>query len=430
MTQPWIRDQWFSSTQTFSPEVQAGLKFPRKIELLDLTLDENGEGMSGAHLSEEQKLTVAQILDDIGVHRIGVLGYPLRVTPEEISQLEIEVAAAKKVAKALKTAVPVALATTLADIDRAAAVGARDVVIRKYLSHVQDIEPEPNAKKIEDFIVLVAHARNRGLRVGMLAQGITRANLDDIKEILGTVHREVRLDEVCLTDTHGVGTPQGFKFLIENVKSWLPIPLQVHCHNHLGLGVANACFAVAAGADVIHTTVHGLGHYSGLAPLEEVAVALAVGYGVDIGLKYHRLFELSRLIERYTGIEMPPHKPVVGMRAFVMSNDAFYNRLNLDRSDAALPRINTLPYLPEMVGNRERIYLGHGLTRVAVEWNLRLIGVTARDDEVDAIFAATSRLSKALKRPVTDEEFQEIVDDIVAARPPTAATTGKERRRA
>jgi isopropylmalate/homocitrate/citramalate synthase len=429
MTEPWIREQWFSSPQTFSPEVQGGMKFPRKIELLDLTLDENGEGMAGAHLTEEQKLTVAQILDEIGVHRIGVLGYPARVTPEEISQLEDEVAAARKVSRLLKNARPVALATTRADIDRALQAGARDVVIRKYLSHVQDIEPEPNEKKIEDFIALGAYARERGLVVAMLAQGITRASMDDIEEILGAIHREFRLDEVCLTDTHGVGTPQGYKYLVERLKRWLPIPFQVHCHNHLGLGVANACFAVAAGAEVIHTTVHGLGHFSGLAPLEEVAVALPVGYGVDLGLCYERLFELSRLVERYTGIEMPPHKPVVGMRAFVMSNDAFYNQLNLDRARAGLPRINTLPYLPELVGNRERVYLGEGLTRIAVVWNLRLIGVEADDADVDAIFAATNRLSQAQKRAITDEEFAVIVDGVKSLRSPVRENMGERRVR-
>src|SRR5690606_16914729 len=116
---------------------------------------------------------------------------------------------------------------------------------------------------------------------------------------------------------------------------------------HLGLGLANACASAAAGASIIHTTVHGLGHLGGLAALEEVAVAMAVGYGLDLNLNTEKLYHLSKSVASFTGITMPPHKPVVGDRAFTMSNDVFYNLLHMERRTSGLPRINTLPYLPE-----------------------------------------------------------------------------------
>ncbi|MCO5084416.1 MAG: hypothetical protein M9955_22520 [Rhizobiaceae bacterium] len=250
MAQPWIKDQWYSSPHTFSTEVQQDLQFPNKVELLDLSLDENGEGMSGAHLTEDQKLTIAGLLDDLGVHRIGILGYPPRVTPEEIGRLKIEVSAAKRVAKAVKKAKLVALSSTREDIDRAAECGAGQVIIRQYLSHVQDITAESNAEKVANFLALATHARSHGLSVAMLAQGITRADVGDIRTILSAIDREGMLDEVCLTDTHGVCTPQGFHYLVSFVRHFLKSPVQVHCHNHLGLGVANACLAASAGASI------------------------------------------------------------------------------------------------------------------------------------------------------------------------------------
>lgn len=416
MDQPWLRENWFSSPQTFAPEVQAGLNFPKSIEILDLSLDENGEGMSGARLSEEQKLSVAQILDEMGIHRIGVLGYPRRMTPEEASRYDEETQAAKRIARVVKNAQLIALATSREDIDRAATCGVQEVVIRKYVSHVQDAEVVPVERKIADFIQLAEHARSLGLRVAMMAQGITRADLDgEVREILTTVHDQFGLDELCLTDTHGVGTPPGYMYLVRRIKEWIDVPLHVHCHNHLGLGVANACLAAAAGASVIHTTVHGLGHFSGLAPLEEVAVALSAGFGVQLGLNLEKLYQLSQDIQRYTGIHMPPHKPVVGARAFVMSNDVFYNQQNIDRSRAGVPRTATLPYLPEMVGNAERVYLGEGLSRVAIMWKLELIGRAANAQQVDAIYAATTRLFDQKKREVSEEEFLEIVEANLAA---------------
>ncbi|MFC3705026.1 hypothetical protein ACFOOL_09685 [Devosia honganensis] len=410
MQDPWQREQWCSSPHTFIADVQAQIAFPKKIELLDLSLDENGEGMAGAHLSEDQKLAVAETLDEMGVHRIGVLGYPERITNEEKALLKQEVTAAKRIAKAVKKSALSALATSAADIERAAEVGVRDVVIRKYVSKVQDIEPESNEKRIADFVELAEKARSLGLRVGILAQGITRANLEtDVREILTGIHAATPLDEICLTDTHGVGTPQGFAYLVRRVKSWVDVPLQVHCHNHLGLGVANACFAAAAGASVIHTTMHGLGHFAGLAPLEEVIVALSVGYGVTMDVDAQRLYALSQDIQRYTGITMPPHKAVVGSRAFVMSNDVMYNQLNLDRKDAGVPRTATLPYLPEMVGNQERVYLGIGLSRVAVKWNLALLNVEATDTEIDDIFAAALSLIEQREGEISESEFAAII---------------------
>lgn len=120
MNQPWLREEWYSSPLTFASEVQSQLHFPEKVEILDLTLDENGEGMAGARMTEEQKLVVARQLDEMGVHRIGVLGYPARVTPQEIEQMKENVAAAAAICRTLKKARPTALASTLEDIDRAA----------------------------------------------------------------------------------------------------------------------------------------------------------------------------------------------------------------------------------------------------------------------------------------------------------------------
>lgn len=290
----------------------------------------------------------------------------------------------------------------------------QEVVLRQYVTHVQDIEPQSNESKAAAFIELGEHAKKKGLRVSMLAQGITRSKVEDIREILTTIHSTVGLDEICLTDTHGVGTPHGFAHLVKLVKSWVPVPLQVHCHDHLGLGVANACFAVSAGASVIHTTVHGMGHLAGLAALEEVAVALTVGYGIDLNINYEGIFELSQTVERFTGIQMPPHKPVVGMRAFVNANDAIYNQMNLERRRAGIPRINILPYVPEWVGNRERVFLGDGLTEEAIRWNLELLGMPANDDQVKEIYARSKAFYQKMDRPASDDEFMEIALKIVS----------------
>ncbi|MCO5084418.1 MAG: hypothetical protein M9955_22530 [Rhizobiaceae bacterium] len=169
-----------------------------------------------------------------------------------------------------------------------------------------------------------------------------------------------------------------------------------------------------AAGHIIHTTIHGLGHFAGLAALEEVVAAIQIGYGIDLGLNLEGLFELSQVFQRFTGIEMPPHKPVVGMRAFVMANDAFYNKLNMDRVKGGVPKINVLPFLPELVGNRERVYLGEGLTREAVQWNLELEGLSSSETQVDLIHVSIMDLVSRKGAPATDAEFRGVADAILA----------------
>ena len=88
---------WYTGVYNLIPEVTGGMEFPQKVEILDLTLDENGEGMAGAYMTEEEKLTVARMLNQMGIHRIGVLGFPSPISREEV-------AAARKITHAgLKT---------------------------------------------------------------------------------------------------------------------------------------------------------------------------------------------------------------------------------------------------------------------------------------------------------------------------------------
>jgi len=100
------------------------------------------------------------------------------------------------------------------------------------------------------------------------------------------------------------------------VKSWVDIPVECHCHNDLGLGTANSIAAVAAGAGVVHTNVNGLGERSGGSATEEVAMALRLLYGLDLGLRYEKLRKLSEIVEKASNVKMPPHKPVVGYNSF------------------------------------------------------------------------------------------------------------------
>lgn len=408
-------EMWIASPYGFLPEVTRGMTPPEKVEILDLTLDEDGEGMSGAHLTGEAKVEIASLLDEMGVARIGVLGFPTFNLPEEMALLRNEVAIAKEVAQTVKRAKLCSFINIKEDIDRALEVGVWGIIIRRFVTEYFDIPRIPIDQKIKEIVELGKYARGNGLHVSLLAQDFTRTSPDDgyMKEVLHSVMEQFGVDEICVTDSEGLGNPFGYQYMVRLLRDWFDIPVQVHCHDHLGLGAANSCAAVTAGASVIHTTVNGLGHFAGMTALEEAAVALKIGFGIDCGIEYNRLYELSKMVQRHTGIEMPPHKPVVGDRAFVLSEDIKYIKEFIERQAAGIPMAHYLPYLPEFVGNRHFVVMAHKVTRLAVEYNLKQKGLKLPDEQIDEIYGRVKALVDREQRVVKDEEFADIVEGVV-----------------
>jgi len=396
---------WYPGVYNLMPEVTRGMEFPKKVEILDLTLDENGEGMAGAYMTEEEKLTVARMLDEMGIHRIGVLGFPSPISREEV------IAARKITHAGLKTKFQT-LATSKDDVDSAIEAGVWGVVLRCPMSDLYAPKVVPVDQRISDFIRLANYSRGNGLHIGMMAQDITRADPAITHRIITSVQKEVGLDELCVTDSQGMGHPFALAYLIKKVRTWVDVPLAVHCHNHLGLGVANACAAVTAGAEIVHTTVNGVGHFAGMPPLEEVAIALRIGFGIDLGIKYERLYELSKTVEKFTKVKMHPHKPVVGEMMFSRSEERKdIQELMERRKDGSLKGF--FPYLPEFVGNRSRVVMAEKVTRLAIEFNLAEMGVKTTDKEMDEIHRRVRQVAMKERRIIPEEELKKIAGEVV-----------------
>ncbi len=405
MNQKWEEPFWYSGVYNFLPEVRREMTFPKKVEICDLTLDEDGEGMAGAYMTEDEKVSLATLLDEIGIHRIGVLGFPSPISKEEV-------AATKKIMSKGLRAKFQSLATTKDDVDSAIEAGVGGIILRKPCSDLYTPKPEPTEKKINDFVALAGYAKSKGLHIGMMAQDITRADPATTQEMICSIHKQVGLDELCVTDSQGVANPFGMSYLIRKIKTWADVPLSVHCHNHLGMGVANACAAVASGAQIVHTTVNGVGHFAGMPPLEEVAIALRVGFGIDLGIRYDRLYELSKTVEKYTGVKMQPHKPVVGDMMFSRSEERKDIQEMMDHMKSGLLKAY-LPYLPEFVGNRLRVVMAEKTTRLAVEFNLAEMGIKATEQQIDEIHRQVKMLAMKERRIVPEEEFKVIAGEVV-----------------
>jgi len=196
----------------------------------------------------------------------------------------------------------------------------------------------------------VEYGKDHGLTVEFSAEDATRTERDFLVE----VYREVvssGADFLDVPDTVGILTPILTHELITDLKDSFKIPLSVHFHNDFGLATANTLTAIECGVNQAHVTVNGLGERTGNCSLEELVMTLKASYDIDLGLDTTRLYSLSNLVGRLTGVKMPVNKPIVGANAFAHESGIHVHGILNNASTYE-------PMSPEMVGHSRRIVLG------------------------------------------------------------------------
>lgn len=390
------------SYYNFLPEVRELMELPSLVIIHDTTLRE-GEQAAGVIYRPEDKLYIAKLLDEVGIQQIEA-GFPAASKGErEALKLIVNEGLNAKIfgfARAVKS-----------DVDAVADVGAYGLVMSFppsdiHLKYKLRISREEYYNKA---IELVEYAKSRGLYITFSAEDSTRADLNFLVKVFNGIV-EAGCDRVRIVDTLGCIHPTAMKFLVKKVKELLKkkVPIEVHCHNDHGLAVANTLAAVEAGAEVISTSVLGIGERCGLAPTEEVIIALKNLYGLG-NFRTEKLYKLCREVERITKITIPPHKPVVGVNAFAHAS-GIHQHAVLENP------ICYEPYPPEMVGQMRRIVIGKLSGRHAVRAKLLELGINATDEEVSKIIELVKLVSEERRSPLTDEEFIEIVNMVKGAK--------------
>jgi isopropylmalate/homocitrate/citramalate synthase len=181
------------------------------------------------------------------------------------------------------------------------------------------------------------------------------------------------------------------------------LPLEIHCHDDFGLATANTIIAASTGANVLSTTMNGMGERSGNASTEEVAVGLLLLYGLDLGLKYEKFYEVSRLVQELSGVKLQPHKSVVGQNAF-----SFESGAGLEGFAKGNPFISET-YLPEVVGQKFSVLLGKKSGKYSIQIKLKELSITLPDEKVTGLLKEVKEQSERTKKPVSDEDFREMV---------------------
>ena len=385
-----------------SPYNFANYKAPKLDEYIvhDSTLRE-GEQTPGVIFSIEDKLKIAKKLDEVGVPQIEA-GFP---------------AASEKQRKCVEALVDINLDAQLSsfarakkeDIDAVADVGADGIVVslsispyhRKY--KFNDMSKETYLEKLEEHI---SYAESYGLYVIYSAEDTTREDdLDFLKKAYKTAE-EAGADRARVVDTLGCASPNGMAFLVKEIGKELNIPIEVHCHNDLGLAIANSIASIEAGASTVSTSVNGLGERAGIAMTEEIIPVLHMLHGTSI-FEMSQLTSLSELVEEISGIKMPPHKPLTGDNVNAHSSGIHQHGVLVNPTTYEF-------YPPRMMGQTRKIFIDelggrHGIIYVAKELGLEISDETARKvlERVKASFSSGERRSS-----YTPDEIKKIIDEV------------------
>ena len=392
----------------------------RVVRVFDTTL-RDGEQSPGASMNVEEKLRVARQLVKLGVDIIEA-GFPIA----SVGDFE----AVRMIASEIKGATIAGLARTKADdIDRAAEAikPAESGRIHTFIA-TSDIHLQYKLKMSRDAVLetainAVKRARQYTDDVEFSAEDATRSDWDFLAKVTEEVIR-AGAKTVNIPDTVGYTVPQEYEELIRHLMNNVPnidkAVISVHCHNDLGLAVANSLAAVLAGAGQVECTVNGIGERAGNASMEEIVMALKTRpkfFNADTRIITPEIYKTSRLVSKITGIVVQPNKAIVGANAFAHEAGIHQDGFLKERSTYEIMK-------PEDVGiPQSKLVLGKHSGRHAFKMRLQDLGYELGEDDLNRAFEKFKRLSDQ-KKYIFDEDIETFVSEEVSKIPEVYALVG------
>lgn len=401
---PWITDRWFSSPWNFLPEATGEIHLPASLKVHDVTL-RDGEQQAGVEFTADEKVRVAELLSEAGIHRIEA-GLPA-VSPAD------EEAVRRIVAAGLESEIYAFARCMLADVDLAADCGVSGVVMEVPSSHhlIQKGYRWPVEKALDLSIEATRHAHELGLKVTFFPIDATRASITEYLDMMEKVATDGYVDAVALVDTMGVLSPNAVGYFARQTRERLGVPMETHFHMDFGMGIANTILAVAQGVEVIQTTVTGLGERSGNTPTEETILALLTMYGLDTGIKTEHFTKISREVLAMAGVAQPSNRAVVGERLFKVESGIIATWVKNVGDELT----ETFPFRPELVGQpAPEIVLGKGSGIDSIHVWLDQNGLKAHGEAALEILQLVKAKSLEKKDLLTNDEFLECAHKVIS----------------
>lgn len=380
---------------------------PNRVYIFDTTL-RDGEQSAGAALKESEKLRIAHKLADLRVDIIEA-GFPFS------SQGDFD--AVKRIAAEVQgpTIAGLARATT-SDIDATwdAVKVAKKPRIHTFIA-TSDIHIDVKFKKSRQEILtiardMVAYAKTKCHDIEFSAEDAGRTDPEYLYQVLEAVI-DAGATTVNIPDTVGYTIPEEFGRLIQGIKTHVPnidkAIISTHCHNDLGLAVANSLSGVMNGARQVECTINGIGERAGNAAMEEVVMALKVRpqyfQGIHTNICTEHFYEASQMVEELTSMTVQHNKAVVGSNAFAHESGIHQDGFLKGRDTYEIMR-------PEWIGlTGSKLPLGPRSGRAAVKSRLTQLGLEPDNDHMIALFEAFKHLADTKKR-VEDDDLKQLYE--------------------
>jgi 2-isopropylmalate synthase len=385
----------------------------KKIVIFDTTL-RDGEQSPGAAMNVAEKVRIAQQLEKLGVDAIEA-GFPIS-SPGDFE-------AVKAIAEVITHSEVAALArANPQDIDRAweAIKEAKFPRLHTFIS-TSDIHLKHQLKKSQEEVIRIAaqsvsQAKQYTPNVEFSAMDATRSEVTFLAAVIEAAI-QAGATTINIPDTVGYAIPSEFGALIrtlrQTVKGLEKVIVSVHCHNDLGLAVANSLSAIQNGARQVECTINGIGERAGNTSLEEVVMAIRTRkdlFRVSTRIVPKHIFATSRLISKVTGMVVQPNKAIVGSNAFAHESGI--------HQDGVLKEKQTYEIMtPESVGiPKSSLVLGKLSGRHAFKERLKELGFRLTEKDFETAFTRFKELADK-KREIYDEDIESIVAEEILRMP-------------
>ena len=378
-------------------------KLKKTLQIVDTTL-RDGEQTAGVVFSNQEKLRIARLLDELGVQQIEA-GVPVMGGDEERAIKDIVKLGLKASIMGWNRAVISDIETSLAcEVDAVAiSISTSDIHIEHKLQTTREDVLERMVKATE-------FAKRNGVYISVNAEDASRSDMDFLIQF-ALEAKKAGADRLRYCDTVGILDPFTTFDRITTLIEKTGLDIEMHTHDDFGMATANALAGVKAGANYVGVTVNGLGERAGNAALEEVVMALKHLHETELNFVTERFVEVSEYVARASGRMLPPWKSIVGSNMFAHESGI--------HADGALK--NPLTYevfKPEDVGSERQIVIGKHSGTASIKAKFKgEYGKVMTEEEATEILKRVRSLAVDMKRSLFDKEFIYIYEDMLAKRP-------------